>query len=36
MVDITKTEEGFEAPDSIPGGLTRFRVHNAGAPRNMR
>jgi hypothetical protein len=30
VVEITKTGEGFEAPDSIPGGLTRFRVHNAG------
>lgn len=29
VVEITKTEEGFEAPDSIPGGLARFRVHNA-------
>jgi hypothetical protein len=29
VVEITKTDEGFEAPDSIPGGLTRFRVHNA-------
>jgi hypothetical protein len=29
VVDITKTADGFEAPDSIPGGLTRIRVHNA-------
>lgn len=29
IVEITKTELGFEAPDSIPGGLTRLRVHNA-------
>ena len=29
VVEITKTAEGFEAPDSIPGGLTRIRVHNA-------
>ena len=27
-MDITKTDEGFEAPDSIPGGLTRIRFHN--------
>ncbi len=31
IVDITKTEDGFEAPDSIPAGITRIRVHNAGA-----
>ena len=31
VVDITKTEDGFEAPDSIPGGLTRLRVHNAAS-----
>src|SRR5262245_13395351 len=30
VVDITKTDDGIEAPDSIPGGLTRLRVHNAG------
>ena len=29
VVEITKTDSGFEAPDSIPGGLTRLRVHNA-------
>jgi hypothetical protein len=29
VVEITKTEQGFDAPDSIPGGLTRLRVHNA-------
>jgi len=34
IVDITKTDEGFEAPDSIPGGLTRFRFHNAGTGPN--
>jgi uncharacterized cupredoxin-like copper-binding protein len=29
VVEITKTAEGFEAPASIPGGLTRLRIHNA-------
>jgi len=29
VVDITKTDQGFEAPVSIPGGLTRFRVHGS-------
>jgi hypothetical protein len=29
VVEITKTEQGFDAPDSIPGGLTRLRIHNA-------
>jgi hypothetical protein len=31
IVDITKTADGFDAPASIPGGLTRLRVHNADA-----
>ena len=30
VVEITKTDTSFEAPDSIPGGLTRLRFHNAG------
>ena len=29
VVDITRTDAGFDAPDSIPGGLTRLRFHNA-------
>jgi len=29
VVEITKTEQGFDAPETIPGGLTRIRVHNA-------
>ena len=29
VVEITKTEQDIRAPDSIPGGLTRLRVHNA-------
>jgi hypothetical protein len=34
VVEITKTEQGFDAPDSIPGGLTRLRVHNADTQAN--
>jgi hypothetical protein len=30
VVEITKTDQAFEAPDNIPGGLTRLRFHNAG------
>jgi hypothetical protein len=29
VVDITKTDDAFEAPNSTPGGLTRVRFHNA-------
>jgi hypothetical protein len=36
VLNITKTDDTFEAPDSIPGGLTRIRFHNAGTrPANV-
>jgi hypothetical protein len=36
VIDITKTDQTFEAPDSVPGGLTRIRFHNAGTrPANV-
>jgi hypothetical protein len=36
VLDITKNDQTFEAPNSIPGGLTRIRFHNAGTrPANV-
>jgi hypothetical protein len=30
VLDITKHDQGFDAPATVSGGLTRIRVHNAG------
>jgi hypothetical protein len=30
VVDVTITDQGYEAPESIPGGLVRIRAHNQG------
>jgi hypothetical protein len=30
IVDVTITDQGYEAPESIPGGLVRIRAHNQG------
>jgi hypothetical protein len=33
VVEVTITDQGYEAPDSVPGGLVRIRAHNQGTAR---
>jgi uncharacterized cupredoxin-like copper-binding protein len=31
VVNVTITDQGYEAPDRVPGGLLRIRAHNQGS-----
>jgi len=34
VVDVTITDQGYNAPASVPGGLTRTRAHNQSTLRH--